>query len=72
MPAYNYFALIDYNVDPVVPGAGSAIFLHVDTGSATAGCVSIPQSSLVSLLDWLNPSSDPMIVIGVDAEIRNF
>ena len=72
VPAYNYFALIDYNVDPVVPGAGSAIFLHVDTGAPTAGCVSIPQGDLVAVLDWLKPSDDPLIVIGTDAEIRNF
>jgi L,D-peptidoglycan transpeptidase YkuD (ErfK/YbiS/YcfS/YnhG family) len=31
-PAYRLFALIQYNVAPVVPRRGSAIFLHVDTG----------------------------------------
>jgi L,D-peptidoglycan transpeptidase YkuD (ErfK/YbiS/YcfS/YnhG family) len=49
-PAYRLFALIQYNVAPVVPGGGSAIFLHVDTGRATNGCVSLPQSELRSLL----------------------
>jgi L,D-peptidoglycan transpeptidase YkuD (ErfK/YbiS/YcfS/YnhG family) len=49
-PAYRLFALIQYNVAPVVPGRGSAIFLHVDTGRATNGCVSLPHNELRSLL----------------------
>jgi L,D-peptidoglycan transpeptidase YkuD (ErfK/YbiS/YcfS/YnhG family) len=72
VPAYDYFAVIDYNDDPVVAGAGSAIFLHVDIGGPTAGCVSLPEADLVSVLDWLSPAADPMIVIGTDAEIRSF
>ena len=35
-----------------VPGAGSAIFLHVGTGGPTAGCVSVPAAALVALLRW--------------------
>jgi L,D-peptidoglycan transpeptidase YkuD (ErfK/YbiS/YcfS/YnhG family) len=49
-PAYRLFAFIRYNVAPVVPGRGSAIFLHVDTGRPTNGCVSLPRSELRSLL----------------------
>jgi L,D-peptidoglycan transpeptidase YkuD (ErfK/YbiS/YcfS/YnhG family) len=71
-PAYDYLAVIDYNMNPVIPGAGSAIFLHVDTGSPTAGCVSIPAGELTALLDWLSPTASPAIVIGTDAEIRAF
>ncbi len=71
VPAYDYFAVIDYNMNPVVPGRGSAIFLRVDTGVPTAGCVSIPQADLLQVLDWLSPSAGPLIVIGTDAEIRN-
>jgi L,D-peptidoglycan transpeptidase YkuD (ErfK/YbiS/YcfS/YnhG family) len=33
-----------------VPGRGSAIFLHVDTGRATNGCVSLPYNELQRLL----------------------
>jgi L,D-peptidoglycan transpeptidase YkuD (ErfK/YbiS/YcfS/YnhG family) len=72
VPAYDYFAVIDYNDDPVIAGAGSAIFLHVDIGGPTAGCVSLPEPDLVSVLDCLSPAADPMIVIGTDAEIRGF
>jgi L,D-peptidoglycan transpeptidase YkuD (ErfK/YbiS/YcfS/YnhG family) len=53
-------------------GAGSAIFLHVDTGSPTERCASIPESDLIPVLDWLSPEADPVILIGTDAEIRWF
>ncbi|MGN6793682.1 MAG: hypothetical protein ACTHJW_14950, partial [Streptosporangiaceae bacterium] len=39
VPAYDYAAVIAYNTART-PGLGSAIFLHVGTGTATAGCVS--------------------------------
>jgi L,D-peptidoglycan transpeptidase YkuD (ErfK/YbiS/YcfS/YnhG family) len=68
-PAYDLFAVVQYNSGPVEPGAGSAIFLHVDTGSPTAGCVSLPAGDLEALLEWLQPGADPLIVIGTAAEI---
>jgi L,D-peptidoglycan transpeptidase YkuD (ErfK/YbiS/YcfS/YnhG family) len=63
-PQYRYFAVIDYNASPVVPGHGSAIFLHVALG-ATAGCVSLPEAQLVRLLRWLRPSAHPLIRLGI-------
>jgi L,D-peptidoglycan transpeptidase YkuD (ErfK/YbiS/YcfS/YnhG family) len=68
-PYYNYAVVIDYNTrnapGGVVQGAGSAFFLHVTDGSATAGCVAISQAKLVSLMRWLTPSTHPRILIGV-------
>jgi L,D-peptidoglycan transpeptidase YkuD (ErfK/YbiS/YcfS/YnhG family) len=67
-PAYNYAVVIDYNTanaGHVTQGAGSAFFLHVTDGSATAGCVTIPQGSLVSIMRWLNPADHPRILIGI-------
>ena len=62
VPPYNYAAVIAYNIARV-PGLGSAIFLHVGTGGATAGCVSLPASQLVQVLRWLRPSANPRIAI---------
>ena len=62
---YTYAVVIDYNRFPVTPGAGSAFFLHVTDGGPTAGCVSISQAKLVSLMRWLGPGTHPRILIGV-------
>jgi L,D-peptidoglycan transpeptidase YkuD (ErfK/YbiS/YcfS/YnhG family) len=48
--------VIDYNTART-PGRGSAIFLHVDHGSGTAGCVSLPTSSLLKVLRWEQPGA---------------
>jgi L,D-peptidoglycan transpeptidase YkuD (ErfK/YbiS/YcfS/YnhG family) len=63
--SYDRAVVIDYNRSPVVRGAGSAFFLHVTNGAATAGCVAIPEASLVAVLRWLQPSAHPLISIGV-------
>jgi L,D-peptidoglycan transpeptidase YkuD (ErfK/YbiS/YcfS/YnhG family) len=62
-PQYRYFAEIRYNTRPVVPGRGSAIFLHVSAGRPTAGCVSIAEPRLLRTLRWLRP--DAAIHIGI-------
>ena len=60
--AYNYAAVIGYNLDPIVPGAGSAIFLHIGS-SPTAGCVALPEDRLMEILLWLDPEKSPEILI---------
>jgi L,D-peptidoglycan transpeptidase YkuD (ErfK/YbiS/YcfS/YnhG family) len=62
-PQYDYFAVIEYNHSPVVPGRGSAIFLHVSIGAPTTGCVAIPRVDLLRVLRSLRPSLHPMIDI---------
>lgn len=69
---YPSFAVVDYNTDPVVRGAGSAIFLHADMGHPTTGCVSIPLSDLDQFLRWLQPGEAPAIVMGPASEITRF
>jgi L,D-peptidoglycan transpeptidase YkuD (ErfK/YbiS/YcfS/YnhG family) len=63
-PAYRLFAFVRYNVAPVVPGRGSAIFLHVDNGRATNGCISLPRAELVPLLRRLRPGASIRIAVG--------
>src|SRR6516225_7728016 len=63
-PVYDYAAVIVYNTART-PGAGSAIFVHVGDGSATAGCVSLPVARLLVVLRWLNPARHPVIAMQV-------
>jgi len=65
---YAYAGIIGYNPHRY-PGAGSAIFLHVSTGSSTAGCVSLPASQVVPLLRWLNPSKRARIIMGPESAV---
>ena len=49
--AYDLAQVIDYNSQRV-PAKGSAIFLHVDQGHSTAGCVAIAHDPLVAVMRW--------------------
>ena len=69
-PSYNYGAVIGYNLSRT-PGKGSAIFLHVSHDSATAGCVSIPQTRLLKVLRWLRPARHPRIIMGTLAAVTD-
>jgi L,D-peptidoglycan transpeptidase YkuD (ErfK/YbiS/YcfS/YnhG family) len=62
--AYDYGAVIGYNTART-PGLGSAIFLHLNIGTGTAGCVTLPPDKLLPLLRWLNPARSPRIRMGV-------
>ncbi|MGE0421528.1 MAG: L,D-transpeptidase [Reyranellaceae bacterium] len=56
---YDLVVELGYNDGPVVPGAGSAIFLHVarpDYGP-TEGCVAIASPDLVRLLATVGPDA---------------
>jgi L,D-peptidoglycan transpeptidase YkuD (ErfK/YbiS/YcfS/YnhG family) len=56
---YDLIVVIGYNTDPVVPGKGSAIFLHVARPdfSGTEGCIAIEGKELMALLGLLGPGS---------------
>lgn len=56
---YDLVVVIGYNMAPVVPGAGSAIFLHIARPdfSPTAGCIAIARAALLELMPLLGPSS---------------
>ncbi|WP_424932234.1 L,D-transpeptidase family protein [Amaricoccus macauensis] len=54
-PMYDLVAVLDWNRAPVVPGRGSAIFLHVWRGPRrpTAGCVAFRRADLAWILaNW--------------------
>lgn len=66
IPQYNYGFVINYNTANRIPGKGSAIFFHVwsGLGHGTAGCTAASQYNLISILKWLKPSKNPIIIQG--------
>ncbi len=62
-PIYDLLVVIGYNIAPVVPGAGSAIFLHIARPdfSPTAGCIAIERAALIRLMPLLGPGSSVAI-----------
>ncbi len=61
---YRLGVVIGHNSAPVVPRAGSCIFLHIwkapDQG--TAGCTAVAAADMETLLAWLRPEENPVIV----------
>ena len=49
---YDLVVVIGHNDDPVVPGAGSAVFLHVarEDWGPTAGCIAFKREDLLAIV----------------------
>lgn len=60
---YDLIGVLDYNMDPVVPGRGSAIFLHCWRGPRipTAGCIAFREPDLRWILSRWRPRDDVSI-----------
>lgn len=61
---YAVGAVVAHNADPVLPGAGSCIFLHVwqAPGVPTAGCTAMALADMTALAGWLDASATPLLV----------
>ncbi|GAA3012977.1 lipoprotein [Streptomyces fulvorobeus] len=78
--SFDYVIAIDYNRTPgVTPldrkrplgaGRGGGIWLHVDHGGPTQGCVSLPEARMKDLLRALDPAKEPVIVMGDAQALR--
>jgi L,D-peptidoglycan transpeptidase YkuD (ErfK/YbiS/YcfS/YnhG family) len=68
---YPFLAVVEYNTRPVVPGRGSGIFLHAQTGGPTIGCISLRKEELRAVLRWLRPEDAPVIAIGTAKQLRS-
>lgn len=72
--SFDYVVAIDYNrkpgtspldwTRPLGAGRGGGIWLHVDHGGPTHGCVSLAQQHMKELLLTLDPALHPVIVMG--------
>lgn len=75
--SFDYVIAINYNrkpgtspldwTRPLGDGKGGGIWLHVDHGGPTHGCVSLEEDHIKDLMRTLDPDQHPVIVMG-DAE----
>jgi len=78
--SFDYVVAIDYNREPgtspldltrpLGAGRGGGIWLHVDHGGPTQGCVSLSETHMKELLRTLDPGRHPVIVMGDAASLR--
>ena len=52
--------VLDYNSNPVIPGKGSAIFIHVakEGMEYTKGCVALKKDDLIKLLGLIHKDTE--------------
>ncbi|WP_030776969.1 L,D-transpeptidase family protein [Streptomyces sp. NRRL S-920] len=77
---FDYVIAIDYNRakgtppnDPTRPqgqAKGGSIWLHMDHGSGTSGCVSLSKAGMEHLLRTLDPKQHPVVVMGDRANLK--
>ena len=82
---YRFAVVLDYNLprgvhldgrqrvasQPADTRKGGGIFLHVNGDGATAGCVSVTRPVMRTILQWLDPSAHPRIVMGPAAQLSH-
>ncbi|MEU7429620.1 hypothetical protein AB0B07_01815 [Streptomyces sioyaensis] len=76
---FDYVVAINYNrvkgtspLDPTRPegqSKGGGVWLHMDHGSGTSACISVPKSGMQTLLRALDPARNPVVVMGDKAHL---
>jgi L,D-peptidoglycan transpeptidase YkuD (ErfK/YbiS/YcfS/YnhG family) len=63
---YDLVLVIGHNDDPVVPGKGSAVFLHLAQPdyAPTAGCVAFARADFIAVLQAIEPGTVVVIAQG--------
>lgn len=61
---YRLGMVIGHNTDPVAPGCGSCIFLHIweKPTKGTAGCTAVPDAGMEEILRRLRPGANPLLI----------
>ncbi|MEV0738180.1 L,D-transpeptidase family protein [Streptomyces sp. NPDC050549] len=77
---FDYVIAIDYNrvkgtppddaEQPEGEDKGGGIWLHLDHGSGTSACVSLPKEAMEYLLRTLDPERHPVVLMGDRADLK--
>ncbi|MFT9055316.1 MAG: L,D-transpeptidase family protein [Ethanoligenens sp.] len=70
-PLYKYAMALDYNWNQT-PGKGAGIFIHIKPRYYTGGCVGVGESELVQLMQWVDPTQNPKVLICPQADFSQY
>ena len=61
---YDLGVFVAHNSNPISNGGGSCIFLHIwkDANEATQGCTAMARENIETVLRFLNPSKNPVLI----------
>jgi L,D-peptidoglycan transpeptidase YkuD (ErfK/YbiS/YcfS/YnhG family) len=61
---YRWGIVIGHNTDPVAPGGGSCIFLHIwdRPSKGTSGCTAVSSTDMEEILRKLRPGANPLLI----------
>jgi L,D-peptidoglycan transpeptidase YkuD (ErfK/YbiS/YcfS/YnhG family) len=65
-PAHRLEVVVGHNTPKPIPGAGSAILLHIwrqNGKKFTTGCTAMADADMESLIRWLDPKEQPLYVL---------
>ncbi len=70
---YEWGIEIEHNKHPIKKKGGSAIFMHVwkDNQTTTAGCTAMAKNNLLTILEWLDASKQPLLIQAPIQELKN-
>jgi D-alanyl-D-alanine dipeptidase len=70
---YKWGIFVKQNLPPE-PGAGSCIFFHLwrKPGSGTLGCTAMDEANLLSLMQWLDPQKEPLLLQMTEAAYADY
>ncbi len=62
---YDLLIVVNYNLNPIIKGKGSAIFVHIEKNnySPTEGCIALKKNCLINLLGELSPDEKIKILL---------
>jgi L,D-peptidoglycan transpeptidase YkuD (ErfK/YbiS/YcfS/YnhG family) len=71
--AYRLGVVIDHNSDPLEPGGGSCVFIHIwqNSQTGTTGCTAMAPDKMETLLPWLDPAAHPVLVQLPESEYKH-
>ncbi|MDH4128893.1 MAG: L,D-transpeptidase family protein [Spirochaetota bacterium] len=70
---YKYGIVVEYNVNPIIKGKGSAMFFHIwrYKNRSSAGCVVMNEKNILRIIKWLDKNKKPLVIMGTTEILLN-